>query len=67
MITNIKTTDDRVLLVTQKLYDDITVTVEYGMFQEYEFGITDNDLIRLVSVVNKMRLARDRADTMVGT
>lgn len=67
MITNIKTTDDRVIVVVQKLYDDITVSVEYGAFHEYEFGIVDNDLMRLVSVVNKMRLARDRANTMVGT
>ena len=66
MIYSIEATDDRVMIVKQKLYQDITVSIEYGAFHNDEWGIVDKNLMRLVSVVNKFRIEAAKAASVKG-
>ena len=66
MIDSIEATDDRVMIVKQKLYQDITVSIEYGAFHNHEWGIVDKNLMRLVSVVNKFRIEAAKAASVKG-
>jgi len=62
MIEQILSTDDRVLVVHQKLHKPITVTTEYSSFHCHEYGLVDTNLIRLIDTVNHLRRLKEQQD-----